>query len=334
MLSLMIAAFTFVYALSDTAAAPYEPPEEPLPVIFDISEDKDVLEEDDPGEEIQDDEPEETPFVYPVYDNFVIITMRETDVNRGPLLLVNHDHDYIIPWELDLVNIAESKTSPYRVHLNSFRLHSSIIEPLDDMMNAFIAETNNRSVTIVSAFRNRETQQQILNNYTARMGRREALRWAALPGHSEHHTGLAFDFGIASGNTWRTFYGTGSTAWFRRNAHNFGFTLRYRQNKTEITQTNYEPWHFRYVSTPHSIIMFENDWAFEEYIEIIREHTFDDPFEFEHEDLNYVIYFTSDTNVKIPVNSEFEISGDNIDGFIVTAILLEFDPDSVSDVSI
>jgi len=331
----MIAAFTFVYGFSEQAEAPYEPPTEQEPVVSETPDPPDINSEDDPEDDpyIEDD-PEDDPFIYPVDDDFVTVTMRETDIHRGPLLLVNHDHEYIIPWELDLVNIIDSKTSPYRVHLRGLRLHSSIIEPLDNMMDAFMSATGNRSVTITSAFRNRETQQQIFNNYVNRVGRREALRWAALPGHSEHHTGLAFDFGVASGDTWRTFTGTGTTSWMRRNSHYFGFILRFPQNKTAITQTNYEPWHFRYVSFPHSAIMFQNDWCFEEYIEIIGEHTFEEPFEFEHGDHQYLIYFSGDLNVKIPINSEFEISGNNVNGFIVTAILLDFDSENVNDVSI
>jgi len=324
--------------LSDTAAAPFRPPAEPEPVVVEEPDPIDFIEPDDLDEETDEqDEDElidEEPFAYPAYDNFVIISMSEADIHRGPLLLINHNYDFAIPQDLDLVNIVEAKSSPYRVHMSNFRLHGSIIEPLDDMMDAFLAATNYRSVTIISAFRNRETQQSILNNYISRMGRREALRWAALPGHSEHHTGLAFDFGIATGSTWRAFTGTGHTAWFRRNSHNFGFILRYQQHKTHITETNNEPWHFRYVGFPHSTIMFENDWCLEEYIYLLREHTFDEPFEFEHDGIEYIIYFSPDIELKIPINTEFEVSGNNIDGFIVTAILIDFDPNEVTDVSI
>jgi len=331
----MVMAFTFVYTLSDTAAAPYDPARSSEPVISETPEPIDDPEPDEPEEiDEPDDEADEEPFFYPVDDDFIIVRMRETDIHRGPLLLVNHDHEYVIPWELELVNIVDSKTSPYRVQYAASRLHNSVIEPLDEMMDAFISATSNRSVTIISAFRNRETQNSILSGYISRMGRREALRWAAMPGHSEHHTGLAFDFGIASGTTWRTFTGTGTTAWFRRNSHEFGFILRYQQNKTNITETNPEPWHFRYIGFPHSTIMFENDWCFEEYIELLRDHTFDEPFEFEYSDVKYLIYFYEDTDVKIPIDTEFEISGNNVDGFIVTAIVLETNTNIITDVSI
>jgi len=71
----------------------------------------------------------------------------------------------------------------------------------------------------------------------------------------------------------------------------------------------------------------------EEYIENIRAYTFEEPFEFEHEETLYEIYFIEGTEIRLPINSEFEISGNNIDGFIVTVVRLEYDPTSFTDVS-
>jgi len=206
--------------------------------------------------------------------------------------------------------------------------------PLDEMMDTFITTTNVRNVAIISAFRTLENQQAILNSYINRMGRREALRWAALPGHSEHHTGLALDFGVMTGSTRVTFTGTGNTAWFRRNSHNYGFILRYQQSKTHITQTAEEPWHYRYVGVPHASIMFQENLCLEEYIDFLKEYSFEEPYEFTHNGTDYIIYFTTDTEIKLPLYCEYEISGNNVDGFIITAILLEHDPAKITDVSI
>ena len=187
------------------------------------------------------------------------------------------------------------------------------------MMADFIAEYGYNTVAVISGFRSFEAQQKVLDGYISRVGEREALRWASRPGHSEHHTGLAVDFGVYSGGTQSTFDGTGITAWFKRNSYKYGFIHRYAQNKTRITGTAYEPWHFRYVGLPHSYIMHENDWCFEEYIELLRGHTFEEPFEAEYDGVTYSIYFTTDTDVQLPLGSIFEISGNNVDGFIVTA---------------
>ena len=339
LLLLMIAAFTVVYSLTEKADAPFEPDNtsdtivEPTP---DPTENPNV--EDPPDEPLDTPGDEPTPEPEEIYnpteDGFVTIQMEAADIHRGPLLLVNHNHSFRIPDDIDLVNIVEEKTVNFRVQPENQRLHRSIIEPLDEMMEAFLSVMGMRSVAIRSAYRNIGAQQTILNTYISRMGRREALRWVALPGHSEHHTGLAFDFGIWAGGIMNQFDGTGNTSWFRRNSYRYGFIHRYPRDKEEITKTAHEPWHFRYVGLPHARIMHQNNWALEEYIELLREYTFDEPMQQEIGDTLYEIYFVKGTDIPIPFYSEFEISGNNIDGFIVTIVRVPYDPDVVVESSV
>ena len=345
----VIAAFTLIYAFNDTAAAPYEqtaqydpvvmetpepePPEEPEP----LEEPEDIVEDEpeppDELEELVDYVPEEIIYFPPPEGGFITIQMDSSEIHEGFLILVNHSNEFIIPDDLELVNVLDKRTSSLRVQPASSQLSPSIIAPLDKMINDFIDETNIRTVAIISAFRTLEAQERILNNYIARIGRWAAQRQVSPPGHSEHHTGLAFDFGIISGGVRSTFDGSGRTAWMRRNAHNYGFILRYPPGKTHITRIMHEPWHFRYVGLPHSIIIFENNWCLEEYIDKIRGHTMEEPFEVEADGVTYEIYFTPETDVPVPYNSDFTISGNNSDGFIVTLIRTEIDPDVVTDVS-
>jgi len=316
----VIAAFTLVYALSETAAAPHEPTASPEPVILETPE-PEPTEEPEPDEPDDDpsDEPEPgLPPPTPLEDGFITLYFEEADIHRGPLILVNHDHRFTIPNDLDLVNIVAATQTTFRVQNDSDQLSNSIIGPLDEMMSYYLSASGNRSVAIISAFRNIDSQQRLLNSYINRMGRTMALQYAALPGHSEHHTGLAFDFGIIINNTRSTFVGTNAASWFRRNSHRFGFILRYPENKTHITQTAHEPWHFRYVGLPHSTIMYSKGWVLEEFIENMREYTMEEPFEFEHDGELYKIYFNEGPDIRLPLDSEFELSGNNIDGFIVT----------------
>jgi len=329
LLLLVIAAFTFIYTLSDIAAAPYERIEKPDPGITEEPEPEDITEEPEPDDEAE--EPFEEPEEIFIETGYITIDLEDAEIHQGYLLLINHNHSFTIPADLELVNIREAQTTNFRVRSSDLRLAASIMEPLDEMMAAFLSATGNRSVTIRDAFRDRNEQQKRLNDWIRQVGRREAQRWAALPGHSEHHTGLAFDFGIFSGGEITGFTGVGNTAWLRRNAHRYGFILRYPPNSFDITQTEHEPWHFRYVGFPHSIILHENNWVFEEYHENLRNHTYDNPFEFEHDDTLYKIYFVEGTSLQIPLECEFEISGNNIDGFIVTATMLPYDPDVIID---
>ena len=48
--------------------------------------------------------------------------------------------------------------------------------------------------------------------------------------------------------------------------HKFGFILRYPSDKEEITEINYEPWHFRYVGIPAATYIMENGLCLEEFV--------------------------------------------------------------------
>jgi len=326
-LLITVAVFAFIHALSDTAAVPSESVDVPDPVDITVNPNPVISSEpedepgDGPGDEPveTEDEPEDEPEEYTDV-GYITIGMNEDDISSGYLLLVNYEHKYEIPEDLDLVIItqSESKTAPFRVLGDNYHLQESIIEPLDRMMTDYLSEKKYNTVAIISGWRSYAGQQGVLNRAIANFGSYEAHRRVALPGHSEHHTGLAFDFGVYSGGTVSTFTGTGITAWFRQNSYRYGFILRYPENKTRITRTIHEPWHFRYVGLPHSYIIYKNDWSFEEYIELIGEHTFEDPFVAEYDGVEYRIYFTDNIEVRIPFDTIFDISGNNVDGFIVT----------------
>ena len=136
------------------------------------------------------------------------------------------------------------------------------------------------------------------------------------PGHSEHQLGLAAD--ILSGDHTGSMRGTEEARWLAEHAPRFGLILRYPADKTDITGVPYEPWHFRYVGRVHAWVMGQHSFVLEEYIEFLMEHTAENPFFTYHDDVLYVIYYTRDVEIRIPLDSEFDISGNNIDGFIVT----------------
>ena len=257
---------------------------------------------------------------YSNYDEsrYDIVHMSPSDISKGNLILINHNHSYEIPDDIDLVLLEEHSTESYMVTGEDLLLASHIVAPLNEMMDAFFEETGRNTVSVISAFRSYDRQREIYDEYVELVGPDEARMWAALPGHSEHHAGLAIDFGFYQYGVVRTFLGVGVNAWFRENSHNFGFVLRYDYPKSHITFTAYEPWHFRYVGLPHSHFMFNNDLALEEYVDFIAQHTADEPYRAMFGDVLYEVFFTSDTSIGVPWDLEADISGNNIDGFIVT----------------
>jgi LAS superfamily LD-carboxypeptidase LdcB len=92
----------------------------------------------------------------------------------------------------------------------------------------------------------------------------QASRIVQPPGASEHQTGLALDVS-STGSLDEGFGETAPGIWLARNAHYYGFVIRYPATKTHTTGIVYEPWHLRYVGLPHAAIMHSRDLTLEEY---------------------------------------------------------------------
>ena len=82
------------------------------------------------------------------------------------------------------------------------------------------------------------------------------------PGSSEHHTGLAFDITVAG----TIFKGTEQQIWLHEHCWDYGFIIRYQEDKEKITGFLAECWHIRYVGLPHSTEMRDRNLCLEEYL--------------------------------------------------------------------
>lgn len=93
--------------------------------------------------------------------------------------------------------------------------------------------------------------------------RAATARYMARPGASEHHTGLAFDVTVPGEES---FVSTKQYRWLAENCWDYGFIIRFTEEKVSITGINAEPWHIRYVGLPHSQTMHETGQCLEEYL--------------------------------------------------------------------
>lgn len=119
-----------------------------------------------------------------------------------------------------------------------------------------------------SGYRSYETQIALYNNYVARDGVENADTYSARPGHSEHQTGLTVDITSSSVNHGlsQTFGETAEGRWVADHAHEFGFIIRYPQDRTLETGYQYEPWHLRYVGVESATQIYNQDWILEDFI--------------------------------------------------------------------
>ena len=98
----------------------------------------------------------------------------------------------------------------------------------------------------------------------------EAGKWVAVPGTSEHQTGLALDIISSSYQVLdRDQENTAEQRWLMENSYKYGFILRYPSDKSEITGINYEPWHYRYVGKEAAKEIYEKGLCLEEYLEYL-----------------------------------------------------------------
>lgn len=185
-------------------------------------------------------------------------------------------------WRLILVNSTHKIPSDFHPQLiaidNKVSIDKRIKQDFDDMR--FAAHTEKLSIWISVAYRSPELQQtlynnEITNNIKAGMSSSAATAAAkkavALPGYSEHHTGLAMDLN----GVMPSFDTTKEFAWLQQHAADYGFVLRYPKNKESITKIIYEPWHYRYVGVENAKKMKELNMCLEEYIDYLKKNNLD-----------------------------------------------------------
>ena len=88
----------------------------------------------------------------------------------------------------------------------------------------------------------------------------------AIPGTSEHQLGLAVD--VMNPND--LFYDKGETEvilWLKEHCWDYGFIIRYPENKSHITGIIFEPWHYRYIGTEIALELKDSGLCLEEYLD-------------------------------------------------------------------
>lgn len=215
-----------------------------------------------------------------------------TEMNPAYLMLVNRDH----PLDTDYVpqKLTELTCPTYNgktVSLDS-RAATALYAMLAEMKLDGVTD-----ISVTSGYRSYEYQQQLQKQYInkeksritpdayayfgeeyiqvhyldkglSRLSEEDALKvvmsYSALPGASEHQTGLCLDFVTSSAMLTQSFENTDAFDWLSQNAYRFGFILRYPEDKTEITGFSYEPWHFRFVGREAATELYFRNLTLEE----------------------------------------------------------------------
>ena len=182
-------------------------------------------------------------------------------------------------WALALVNESHPLDTSYApaelYEVESERsVDARIREPLDRMLAD--AEAAGLSMYVASAYRSYEDQRTVFNatmqdwiyqGYTPLNAYDETKKSVAVPGTSEHATGLAVDIIASEYEALDDRQGeTAEQQWLMEHCWEYGFILRYPPEKADVTGIIFEPWHYRYVGEAAAKEIHDQDITLEEYL--------------------------------------------------------------------
>ncbi len=184
-------------------------------------------------------------------------TVKETDMSKGDLILVNKFNylkpDYI-PDDLETISIQ------YAYNDNQVRKH--VNKAYIEMWKQ--AKSDGVLIIASSSFRKYEWQDTLFKRYTVQKGEAYAESVSARPGYSEHQSGLTIDI-LTTNTTMASFDQTDAFKWLEKNAYKYGFIIRYPKGKTYLTGYSYESWHYRYVGKEVASKIYKEKITFDEY---------------------------------------------------------------------
>ena len=184
------------------------------------------------------------------------------DIDDWKMLLVNRD--YILPDDFE-VELAPCITDDP----DSLKLDYRVAPHYSEMYKAALED--GIELVPISGYRSVERQERNFENKIDKYlnqgyGKIEATQMAATiilpPGTSEHNAGLAMDICSLE----QDFEETEEFRWLSENAADYGFILRYPEDKQDVTKIIYEPWHWRYVGVETAKEMKASGQCFEEYL--------------------------------------------------------------------
>ena len=181
-------------------------------------------------------------------------------------------------WYLQIASVAhplpEGFVQPSTTVIDDIgrEIDSRIVGAYWDLVNA--AKADGLNIYPISGFRPHSTQVSLFNARVEQARNdgyadpeAEAARHVARPGTSEHELGLAVDFNSVDEIYFRN---TAEAKWLAAHCAEYGFVIRYPEDKESVTGIIYEPWHLRFVGVKHAKRMNELNMCLEEYCEYIK----------------------------------------------------------------
>ena len=180
------------------------------------------------------------------------------------LALVNKKHKLPDNW-LDLIELVTTKNSLSR----EFQVEWVTLKHFEGLRKKLLKE--GIDIELDSTYRSVKSQEELWDEFEKLYGREYCEKYVAIPGFSEHHTGLAVDVclikdGKVIDDNDEMIAEKEIFAKVHSHLADYGFILRYMEGKENITGYSYEPWHFRYVGKKVAKEIKRRNITLEEYL--------------------------------------------------------------------
>lgn len=180
------------------------------------------------------------------------------------LILVNKTHGIgknYEPKDLETAKpVADDRAGEYQ------KLRKAVSKAFSRLSKG--AKAKGYVIKLTTGFRPYDYQKTLYKQYIQADGKKKAEQYSAKPGYSEHQTGLSADVSSPSVDyeLTRRYGKTKEGRWLAKNAHKYGFIIRYPKGREDLTGYEYEPWHIRYVGKDAAKEIYEQGITLEEYL--------------------------------------------------------------------
>ena len=173
------------------------------------------------------------------------------------MVLVNKDNVLPDGWEeaLEITAITNSVGDEVQVESKAYEAYCALKEEVEKELEGY--EKGEVKLELDSARRSVAEQQKIWDDFMEKYGEEYTVSHVAVPGFSEHQTGLALDLYFTVGG--KEVYENEDLVQYtdiweviHSKLAEHGFILRYLDGREETTGYAYEPWHIRYIDDPET----------------------------------------------------------------------------------
>ena len=271
----------------------------------------------------------------PASEDCTTLHFNRSSIYAGELILVNSQHAIQGDPE-ELTNIFQYRaevagSGTYALKSDSYVLQESALVAFTAMMADYYAQMQNNYVQITESYRTYDDQNEVYQIAYQEYGAANVGKYALKPNNSDFRTGYSVHLNCYKDGLNYKFSEKSAEPYAAKIAEladNYGFIQRYPNGKSAYTGIvdKAMPYLYRYVGVPHARVMTEGNYSLEEYIAGIKNYTENSRLQIVDGEHTYHVFYVpanaeGTTEIRIPKiysAEQYSISGNNVDGFIVT----------------